>query len=262
MSYIPSGEEREVRRGDEVTVDGAPISHVIVLAAVVTALSALPFSLILSAGGAFPLSQAIYPLVGWILGPLAGAVASGTGALVGIFLFPHTAGPIPALRPIAAALASFTAGTLYLKGKRSWWWVPLALLFTLAFTVYLVSAMVNQVELWAFLVGTTIDWTGLLLYLLPTRVLFGRWLGNEDPRRLVPALFVGTWMVSGLSHLALTGLIYYPFLFKLPQETFLYLAVVSPLENLVRSGVGTAIGTGVILGLRAVDVVKPREALY
>jgi hypothetical protein len=35
-----------------------------------------------------------------------------------------------------------------------------------------------------------------------------------------------------------------------------------PFENLIRSVVGTIIGIGVISGLRAIGLVKPREAIY
>ena len=95
MADIPSGQERHVESFEAVAIDGAPIAYVVALTAVVAALGFVPFSVILGSGYSFPLSQAVYPLVGWILGPIAGAVAAGTGRLVGVFIAPHTAGVLP-----------------------------------------------------------------------------------------------------------------------------------------------------------------------
>ena len=67
----PKGEEREVERVSGVTVDGAPIAYIIVWAAIVFGLSfvPLPISMVLGIGGTFPLSQTVYPVLGFILGP-------------------------------------------------------------------------------------------------------------------------------------------------------------------------------------------------
>lgn len=69
-------------------IDGAPIAYIVVLAAIVTTLSFIPFSIVLASGGSMPLSQAVFPLLGWLLGPIAGAIASGIGSLIGAFLAP------------------------------------------------------------------------------------------------------------------------------------------------------------------------------
>ena len=75
----PRGVEREVRSLSSTQIDGAPIAYIIVMAAVVTALSFIPFSLIIGSGGSFPLSQGVLALVGWVLGPVAGAFLPGWG---------------------------------------------------------------------------------------------------------------------------------------------------------------------------------------
>jgi len=49
MSQKPAGEEREVRFLGGAAIDGAPVAYIIVLAAVVTALAFIPFSVILAA---------------------------------------------------------------------------------------------------------------------------------------------------------------------------------------------------------------------
>ena len=57
MSEAPAGEEREVKFLGGAALDGAPIAYIVVLAAVVLALSFIPFSVVLATGGSFPLSQ-------------------------------------------------------------------------------------------------------------------------------------------------------------------------------------------------------------
>lgn len=42
-------------------IDGAPIAYIVVLAAIVTTLSFIPFSIVLASGGSMPLSQAVFP---------------------------------------------------------------------------------------------------------------------------------------------------------------------------------------------------------
>ncbi|NMC01595.1 MAG: hypothetical protein GYA30_04395, partial [Chloroflexi bacterium] len=88
---IPSGEERSIRRQGGATLDGAPIAYVAALAAVMIAFTIvpLPLSVVIGFGRSFPLSQGLYGLTGWLLGPLAGALANGIGVLIGVFLNPQ-----------------------------------------------------------------------------------------------------------------------------------------------------------------------------
>ena len=261
MSQKPAGEEREVRLLSGAAIDGAPVAYIIVLAAVVTALAFIPFSVILAAGGSFPMSQGIYPLVGWILGPIAGAIASGVGRLIGIFLAPHTAGPVPAASVWGAAIASFAAGSMVLGEKRKRWWIPLSALFIVEFLLFTGRAIfLNGVGIGVALLNSFVDWSSILLYVLPTRTLFARWINSENVGLGAAGLFLGTWMIAGLSHLSVTVIMY--FMFNWPEEVWVTLIPVIPMEHLFRCLIGAVIGTGVIAGLRAIGVVKPAGAIY
>ncbi len=260
MTFEPTGEERSVKVAAGVTVDGAPVSYLVVLAATVAALALIPLSVVLSSGKSFPLSQAIYPLVGWLLGPVAGALASGIGALIGVFVAPHTT-TLPPATVLGAALGSLAAGAMAPDGPRRRWWIPLTLFFGLAYLLYAGRAVVqNGVAPVAVLAGSFIDWSALLLFALPTRSLAGRWLSSPRPTRLSAGLFLGTWMIAGLSHLTAATLVY--FVTNWPAPVWLAMAPLAPWEHLVRCVVGSVIGTGVIAGLRATGLVKPRWALY
>jgi hypothetical protein len=81
---IPSGQEREVKNIGGAAIDGTPIAYIVVLAAVVTALAFIPFSVVMASGGSFPMNQGIFGLIGWIMGPIAGAITAGSA-----YLLPH-----------------------------------------------------------------------------------------------------------------------------------------------------------------------------
>ena len=256
----PTGKERTVTYVGGATLDGAPIAYIVVLSAVCTALAFIPFSVIVALGGSFPLSQAIFPLLGWILGPIAGAVAGGVGALVGVFVAPHTAG-IPAVRVVGAVVASFVAGSMRHGTRRSWWWLPIAVIGVICLALFGGRAMVrNGVGLWVVVAGAFIDWSALLLFALPTRTLVSKWISSPNTGLVATGLGLGTWIAAGMAHLVKAMITY--FMYNWPEDVWLTLIPIIPVENLMRVAVGITIGTGVITGLRAIGLVKPREAVY
>lgn len=260
MSMEPLGEERQVRRLGGVSIDGAPVSYVVALAAVIAALAFVPLSVILGSGKSFPMSQAVYPLVGWLLGPVAGAVANGIGALIGVFLAPHTT-TVPLASVLGAAAGGLAAGVMVADGPRKWWVWPLGALFVVIFGLYAGRGIwVNGAQVGSVLFGALIDWSALLGFLLPLRALIARWIGHQDLRRVAAGLFAGTWIVAGLAHLTSATLIYY--VLNWPNAVWLGMAPFAPLEHLVRCVAGAVIGTGVIAGLRAMGLVKPEHAIY
>lgn len=258
-SSEPQGEEREIQILGSASLDGTPLDYVVVMAAVVTVLAFIPFSITIGSGGVFPLSQGIFPLLGWLLGPLAGAAASGIGTLMGVFLAPHTAG-IPPITIFGAMVASLAAGAMVLGQKRKYWWFGLTSFFVIALFLYTRRALDNGVSLPVVIIGSFIDWSGLLLFIFPTRTLFARWINSENLRLVSLGIFLGTWMITGVSHLSQSMMTYA--MFNWPEETWILLIPIMPLENLVRSLVGAFIGVRVISGLRAIGLMKPKEAIY
>jgi len=257
----PIGEERKVQFLSGETIDGAPVSYIVVLAAVVVALSFIPISVIIALGGSFPMSQGVLGLVGWVLGPVAGAVASGIGALIGIFLAPHTAGPIPLLRIWGSLIASFAAGTMVIGAKRKGWWFCPCLYALLSLLYFIGRAVfINGVGLWVAIAAAFIDWSAIILLALPTRTLFAKWINSKNWGLVLAGLGLGTWTVYGISHICLTAIYYH--VFNYPEVVFYEVMTVAPFENLLRAIVGMVIGGGVIAGLRAIGLVKPEHAIY
>jgi hypothetical protein len=260
MSQVPAGKEREVEFLGGASIDGAPVAYIVVLAAVVAALCFIPFSVVMASGGSFPMAEGIFPLVGWILGPIAGAVASGIGRLIGVFAAPHTAG-VPAVSVWMAMVGSFAAGSMVLKGDRKKWWIPLTIFFVVEWLLFAGRAMVqNGVSVWGAIAGSFLDWSGILLFALPTRTLASRWIKSKNIGLVAAGLFLGTWIITGISHVSSAVITY--FMFNWPEDVWVMLIPIIPVENIFRCLIGTVIGTGVIAGMRAIGVVKPEEAIY
>jgi len=260
VSQGPLGEEREVKFLGGTAIDGAPVAYIVVLAAVVAGLAFVPLSAVIGSGKSFPMSQAIYPLIGWILGPVAGGIADAVGASIGILLAPHTT-TVPAATLLGALLGGFAAGAMAIGSSRKNWWIVAGAVSLLAYAAYAGRAvLMNGVGIGAVVLGSFIDWSALLLYLLPTRKLAAQWIGGKDLGKLAVGLFLGTWMVAGLTHLLSSTIVYY--VLNWPAPVWAAMAPVAPIEHAVRSAVGTVIGTGVIAGLRAIGLVKPKNAIY
>jgi hypothetical protein len=260
VSEGPLGEEREVKFLGGTAIDGAPVAYIVVLAAVVTGLAFVPLSAVIGSGKSFPMSQAIYPLIGWILGPIAGAAANAIGALIGVLLAPHTT-TVPAATVLGALLGGLGAGSMAIGGSRKHWWLGVGALGLQVFAAYAGRAVLqNGVGIGPVVLGSFIDWSALLLFLLPTRKLAAQWIGGQDLGKVAAGLFLGTWIVAGLTHLLSATIVYY--VLNWPAPVWAAMAPVAPIEHVVRSIVGTVIGAGVIAGLRAIGLVKPKHAVY
>jgi len=260
MSTVPSGEERQVKFLGGAAIDGAAVSYIIAFAAVVAVLSFIPFSVVLATGGSFPISQGIWPLVGWILGPIAGTVANGVGTLIGIFVAPQTAG-VPFITMLSALSGSFAAGCMVLGAKRNKWWIPVAIVSVVLYLLYIGRALfVNGVSLYAAIAGSIGDWSGILLFILPTRILFAKWVNSKNIGLLSLGLFLGTWMICGIYQTVQDTIGYW--MYNWPEEVWIMLIPIIPVETAFRCLVAVVIGNGVIGGLRAIGLVKPEHAIY
>lgn len=258
----PEGAERTVVRSLGVTVDGAPVAYMAVLAAVVAVLTLIPIpiTLVIGTGKSFPISQGIYPLVGWLLGPLAGALVNAIGAVVGVLINQQNSSTLLGTA-LGAAMGGLAAGVMRGSGSRSRWWIPVACVAGLFYVFYGGRAVAaNGANAFHVLLGSFLDWSGLLLFILPTRTFFARALSSENLSRVAVGLFGGTWAVAGLVHLSGAMLAYLQA--DWPNAAWLAFAVPAPFEHIARCLIGAVVGTGVIAGLRALNLAKPEHAVY
>lgn len=256
---IPSGPERRVVFLDSASIGGAPVAYVVVFAAVIAAFSFVPFSIVFSGGSSFPMSQGIYPLTGWVLGPWAGAAACGVGALLGVFLAPHTAG-MPWLSVCQAAAAGLFAGAIARHGRWGLWTASAAVIALEAAMFSHHAIDVNGVPLWLFVNAYWTHWFGMLLFLPPFRGWIARGIGSQDLRRVSIGLFFGTWCAASLMMFSATAISYQ--ILNWPTPLFAMFAGIVPVEHTIRSAIGSVVGTGVIAGLRAMTLLRARDATF
>ena len=69
LDIIPEGEERKVEAVSSAAIDGASIAYIVVLAAIVTTLSFIPFSIVLASGGSMPPQSSGFSLFGLVTRP-------------------------------------------------------------------------------------------------------------------------------------------------------------------------------------------------
>ena len=244
------------RRG----IFGCPISYIALMAAVVAVLQLIPFSVVLGPGVSFPLSLAVTPLVGILLGPWAGALAVLIGSAIGVMIAPHTAwlGPITPLIMVAAPLASglITTSRRYIVGAY----------FILATIVWLVLFLATNgfptehptaiLQPWRYLVP------GILLFLPKINGKAVRFLQSERRLALGVGLAYLIWIGSQADH-TLSSIIGNLILFQLPEEVWSFLTLyIIGAERGALALVGTVIGIGVILGLRHMGLAKPRDGVW
>jgi len=258
-SEEPKGEERKVKQIGGVTIDGAPIAYIIVWAAVLAVLSfvPIPVSAVLGIGGTFPMSQAAYALVGFVLGPWAGALAAGIGRLIGIFTAPHTA--TAGIPSVLIAMVWAAAGGILVEKKGRNGLLALVV-FVLAYIGFVGRALTIDVDLGLAVQTTLTNLSGLILWILPTRTLARMWIAEKNPAKLAVGLALGCWMVNTYGHTFANALLYY--LNPWPANIWRILIPIIPAEQIFRALVGAVIGVGVISGLRAIGLLKPAKAGY
>lgn len=258
-STAPKGEERKIGLVGGVSIDGTPIAYIIVWSAILAVLSFIPIpvSVVLGIGGTFPLSQALYALTGFVLGPWAGALAAGVGRLIGIFAAPHTAAA--GLPSVLFAIIWAAAGGILVQ-KKSRLWLGMLAVFAFAYLVYIGLALGKDVDIGLAVLNTLTNLSGLILWVLPTRALARRWIADQNPVKLAAGLALGSWIVNTLGHTFSNAWMYYTV--GWPANVWRVLIPVIPAEQAFRAIVGTVIGMGVILGLRAIGLVKPAKAGY
>jgi hypothetical protein len=102
--------------------------------------------------------------------------------------------------------------------------------------------------------------SSIILWLLPTRKVIARWISDKSLVKVAGGLAVGTWMCAALGNVTQSAVTYW--MFNWPEEVWVMLIPMVPVENLFRAIIGAVIGTGVIAGLRAIGLVKPTNAIY
>jgi hypothetical protein len=163
---------------------------------------------------------------------------------------------------IGAIVASFAAGCMSAQNeKRKAWWLGVSVVTALALVIYLGRAIfINGIHLQWAIFASFVNWSSLMLFILPTRTLVVKWIGSKNIGLVALGLALGTWICFGLAHTISSAITY--IMFNWTEEVWVMLSSVIPVEFLSRCAIGAVVGTGVIAGLRAIGLVKPTEGIY
>jgi hypothetical protein len=255
----PKGERREVKGLGGVTIGGAPVAYVAILAAIVTVFAFIPASVVVGAGGGgWPLHDAIHPLVGLILGPIAGPIASVIGILLGQALAPYTSlGPYTFTMGLMSA---FAAG-MVMSHNRNAWIVPWVLILILHI-IYFILPISRGVEPIVWFPKTfTITLSLILIAIPPVR----HWVVNTIREGGVTwQTFLATYILFLFASTGGQQALWVPAYATNPWPNTAW-ALNVPLilaERTLFPLIGTFIAMGVMAGLRRSTFVKPAMAGY
>jgi hypothetical protein len=256
--HAPTGSKREVQMSQRATIGGVPVSYVAMMSAVIAVLALIPFSMVMGTGtGSFPLSEAVIPFSGVLLGPVAGPLSALIGSALGLAIAPHTAAS-GILTPIPYVVGSWAAACI-VSGKK-WLWVwPFAVTIGV-WGLEIILALSRNVPINLILAMLALVWICLILYLTPIRSRLRSWIGSKNPMLLIIGLALATFMGTA-TVLCVQSTVNY-ILFGWPTEVWAILIPIVPTERLTITVAGTVISTGVILGLRSVGAPKPPDASW
>ena len=222
--------------------------------AVVAAAHIIPAIPIIGTGSNFSFATALSPLSGILFGPIAGALCSAAGGVIGSLVAPHTAW---------LGMGTFVVGmtTAFTTGCIAWGsWPPItlnskgSLVISGGIIVYLAGVL-----LWfSQEIGRSIIIFPLVYYgmgfavFIVGSIFSGKVLCGTNTALKFPVLWLCAF--GGLIGGASIGNFFSLVLYRMPRETWLYLTFAAPVERAVFS-LGTAvIGVPIMLGLQKIGV--------
>lgn len=257
---IPKGRRRDVTAVGGVTIGGAPVSYVAIMAAIVAVLAFIPASVVIGGTGAgWPLHDAVHPLIGLLLGPIAGPIASAIGILVGQAIAPHTSlGPTGFLIGVGSA---FAVGMVTRRGR--WEWAVAVAVVLALHVVYLFQALAFGISPGLWLSNAITVTLGIVLISIPPiRHWANDTIRDEHPSwwQLLVALYIPFFFgsVAGIQLNWVPAFAINPW----PAEVWPVLIPIIAIERVVFPLIGALIGVGVITGLRRTAFAKPKYASF
>jgi len=259
-----SSEEEVVPLVSAGMIDGTPIAYIAIWAALVAVLSMIPFSVVVGGGGSFPMSLTIYALVGVLLGPIAGGLATLIGSFLGVLIAPWTAS-MGFLGIIAPTGATFAAGLVTYKKGKPFVNILLALVGALVIMVIFYFSFpllnVDVLKPSVLLMGVTDFWPGWVL-LLVTSKWIRDWVQSEDPTKLALAMFILTYFANNTWEHYI-GWTMFNVVYGLPIDVCLWVIFAFTWwERLAMGFGGMVIGTAVIIALRRAGIKKPLYTIW
>jgi hypothetical protein len=246
---------REVTGKRGVTMLGVPISWVAIWGALLGVTSLIPVVIFVgSEGGNFPLSTALAPIVGLVLGPYGGFVAGLVGGTIGMFLNP-AAYYMGVGNILDVAMAALVTG--WIINKRWYFSAALIAAMALAFNIipfYVLNIYTPPIDpavhlaMWFYYVGLAVlcvtGWN-----ILP------KWIKGTNPAKMFVAGLILVWVGVAPGHLM--GWIAFDVLYNFPiASNILVGTYIMPIQRIEILVLGALIGTAILVALRRAGLRK------
>ena len=225
-----------------------------VWASVVGAGYLIPAFPILGTGANFTLANALNPLSGILFGPIAGALCSAAGGLIGFIIAPVK----PMLGPVSSVIAMTTA---FSAGCIAWSkWPPVNInengnfIFNGAIIVYFIGTILwFTQEIGRSVIYIPVIFYGLGFAAAMAGIIFaGKMLAGKNHF----LKFLGVWLCSfgGLIGGATIGNFFSLLFFRQPKEIWFTILLLAPVERAVFAAAAALAGVPLIAGLNKIGI--------
>jgi len=229
------------RRG---RIDGVHIAYVAVCAAIVIITAFIPMFPVIGVGATMSAGMIIVPLVGIMLGPTAGTLATAVGAFLGQIVAPYGAifGLITFLCPLAS-----TATAAFLSRRK---WKQGGLLVLMGILLWYLTTGI----MWAGNPKAGIMWYFPFLHILSLvlvlvfRGKIGEWIASMDPKRMSIGIFLASLAGTLTEHMV--GNSIYIGIYRGPPGPFYFVITIYWIERVLAAVGATVVGTPLLIGLK------------
>jgi len=216
-----------------------------VWAAVIASVHILPTFPILGTGGTFSISSVLIPLSGIFFGPIAGALCSAVGCFLGSLIAPFTAW---------VGLGTFIIGTTtaFTTGCIAWGkWPPFAVSGILVYIVGTVLWFTQEIGRGIIIYPLVYYGLGFIS-LIAGIILAPRFFSGS--KRFLKFLAIWLCAFGGLIGGATVGNFFSLVLYKLPEEFWATMIIISPVERAIFATGAMLVGAPLMSGLSKIGI--------
>ncbi len=225
-------------------IDNVHVAYIAVAAAMVTLAAYIPMFPVIGAGTTISAGMIVVPLVGILLGPTAGTLATAIGAFLGQIVAPYGAifGLITFVCPTACTLV---AGLLaYRKWKTAIVVQGLTILAWYVLTTIMWRGQPAAGVRWYF---PFLHWASFISVLIVGRKI-SDWISSGDTKKMAIAVFLAA--LAGTLSEHMVGNSIYIGLYQGPAQVYVFVLGIYWIERTFGALAATFVGVPLLVGLR------------
>ena len=209
------------------------IALIAVFAALYTVLGFVPLFYIFGAYGQFITASLILaPIIGIILGPVGGTLATIIGGIAGMYLTGNM--PMGIFSFIPGVMDTLCVGLIFRKK-----WYISALIFGILIISFAMLPSIGEAKYYVWF-----HTIALLTLLSPASNLSVDFIKSDDPQKIFLGVSILVFIGVLIDHI--TGSLLFQLLSPLPPQVWEGMAFVYPVERLLVTVLATIIGAGVV----------------